>query len=127
MRSGTFFEASRLPIEKIVWILHSCLQNPVGKMMVEAEICNKTAIDRYNFARDVCTQYFIDHPAIIGGPGVKIETDDSKFGRHKYNRGRVVDGHWVFGGMQRISGKCFLDEVKHRDAATLLPIIQQCI
>ena len=22
----------------------------------------------------------------------------------KYNRGRVVDGHWVFGGMERGSG-----------------------
>ena len=47
---------------------------------------------------------------MIGGPGVEIEIDidESKFGRRKYNRGRVVDGHWVLGGMERISGKCFL-------------------
>ena len=41
----------------------------------------------------MCAQNFIDHPAIIGGPGVKI--DESKFGKGKYNRGRMVDGHWV--------------------------------
>ena len=35
-----------------------------------------------------------------------------------------MDGHWVFGGMERGSGdKIFLVEVAHRDAATLLPII----
>ena len=41
----------------------------------------------------------------------------------KYNRGRVVDGHWVFGGMERGSGDSFMVEVPHCDAATLLPII----
>ena len=25
----------------------------------------------------------------------------------KYNRGRVVDGHWMFGGMERGSGDRF--------------------
>ena len=46
LQSGTFFEASLLPIEKIVRILHLwSSKTPVGKMMVEAEICNKTAID----------------------------------------------------------------------------------
>ena len=34
-----------------------------------------------------------------------------------------MDGHWVFGIMERGSGDIFLVEVAHRDAATLLPII----
>ena len=79
------------------------------------------AVDWYNFIRDICAQYFIDHLAIIGGPGVEVEIDESKFGK-KYNRGRQVGGHWVFGGTERITGECFLVEVEHRDAATLLPL-----
>eukprot|EP00731_Ephydatia_muelleri_P029566 Em0021g89a len=39
--------------------------------------------------------------------------------------GRVVGGHWVFGGIERGSGECFLVEVEKRDAATLLPLIYQ--
>ena len=57
-----------------------------------------TAVDWYNFIRDVCAQYFLDHSKVIGGPGVEVEIDESKFGRRTYNRGRRVDGHWVFGG-----------------------------
>ena len=84
-----------------------------------------TAVDWYNFVRDICIQYFIDHPAVIGGPGKEVEIDESKFGKRKYNRGRAVEGHWVFGGMERGGGDCFLVEVAQRNAATLLPIIAQ--
>ncbi|KAL5484014.1 hypothetical protein EMCRGX_G020440 [Ephydatia muelleri] len=59
---------------------------------------------------------------VIGGPGKEVEIDESKFGRRKYNRGRVVDGHRVFGGMERGSGDCFMVEVPRRDAAILLLI-----
>ena len=52
---------------------------------------------------------------------------ESKFGKREFNRGSFVDGHWVFGGMERTTGECFLVEVEHRDAATLLPIIQQFV
>ena len=81
------------------------------------------------------------HPAVMGGQGVEVtllswearvwraevEIDESKFGKREFNRGLVVDGHWVFGGMERTTGDCFLVEVEHKDAATLLPIIQQFV
>ena len=52
---------------------------------------------------------------------MEVEIDESKFGKRKFNRGRVVDDHWLFGGIERTTGECFLVEVEHRDAATLLP------
>ena len=58
-------------------------------------------MDWYNFVRDICAEYFLAHPAVISGPGVEVEIDESIFGKRKYNRGRVVDGHWVFGGIER--------------------------
>ena len=77
--------------------------------------------------RDVCAQHFISNPVRIGGPGIEVEIDESKFGRRKYNRGRWQEGHWVFGGIERITGNSFLVEVQKRDAATLIPLIQQYI
>ena len=37
----------------------------------------KTGVDWYNFVRDVCVQYYIHHPAVIGGSNVEVEIDES--------------------------------------------------
>ncbi|KAI9103766.1 hypothetical protein DFS34DRAFT_590183 [Phlyctochytrium arcticum] len=39
----------------------------------------------------------------IGGPGTIVGIDESKFGKRKYNKGRRVEGQWVFGGIQRVN------------------------
>jgi hypothetical protein len=39
--------------------------------------------------------------------------------------GQWREGHWVFGGIERNSGKCFLVEVPDRTEATLLGIIER--
>ena len=64
-------------------------------------------MDWYNFIPDVCAQYFLDHPVKIGGPGVEVEIDESKFGRRRYNRGRYTEGHWVFEGLRGGPGTLF--------------------
>ena len=56
-----------------------------------------------------------------------VEIDESKFGKRKYNRGRVVDGHWVFGGIERGSKSAFMVVVPDRTKNTLMPIIQKYI
>ena len=47
------------------------------------KVASATAVDWYNFLRDICIQYFIDHPAVIGGPGKEVEIDESKFGKRR--------------------------------------------
>ena len=37
----------------------------------------------------------------IGGNGVEVEIDESKFGKRKYYRGHQVEGQWVFGGCEK--------------------------
>ena len=49
---------------------------------------------------EMCVQYFVDHPTVIGSPGVEVEIDESKFGRRKYHHGRYVEGHWLFWGTE---------------------------
>ena len=44
------------------------------------KVTSATSVDWYNFIRDICIQYFIDHLAVIGGPGKEVEIDESKFG-----------------------------------------------
>ena len=37
----------------------------------------------------------------MGEKGIAVETDESKFYKRKYNRGRGVDGVWVLGMVER--------------------------
>lgn len=61
----------------------------------------------------------------IGGEGIVVELDESKFVKRKYQRGRrVVCKEWVFGGVERGTGRCFMRIVEKRDARTLLRLIQ---
>jgi len=56
-----------------------------------------------------------------------VEVDESKFGKRKYNKGRVVEGQWVLGGICRETNDVFLalcQDNKH-DAPTLLDLIKR--
>jgi transposase-like protein len=64
---------------------------------------------------------------MIGGLGKVVEVDESKFGKRKYRRGRYVKGQWVFGGVERGSGRTFLVIVNDRSADTLFGLIKKWI
>ena len=51
----------------------------------------------------------------IGGIGFTVEIDESKFGKSKYNRGRVIEGQWVLGGICRETKQVFMMTVPPRD------------
>lgn len=63
----------------------------------------------------------------IGGPNIVVEIDEAKFGKRKYNRGRIIDGQWLFAGIERVSGKAFMEAVPNRNSETLLKIIKNRI
>jgi transposase-like protein len=60
----------------------------------------------------------------IGGDGIVVEIDESKFGKRKYNRGHKVEGVWIVGGVERTEErKVFLKIVENRNQETLTEII----
>lgn len=46
-----------------------------------------------------CKVYPLGSLVNIGGPNKIVETDESKFGRLKYQRGHAVKGQWVLGSV----------------------------
>ena len=66
---------------------------------------------------------------LLGGPGRVVEVDEAKFGKRKFNTGRIVDGSWVCGGIERGTNLCFLavcpDNI--RNQPTLLRLIQRYV
>ena len=72
-------------------------------------------------------RYCIAYPPLLGGMGKIVEIDESMIGNRKYNRGRLVKGKWLLGGVEPGSNNCFLVkcENNHRDHHTLIPIIKK--
>ena len=90
-------------------------------------ISKKTVIDWYNFCRDVCAEFMLQHSDPIGGPGTVVEVDEAKFGKRKYNRGHLRDGKWVLGGIERGTDNVFMVVIPNKAAATLISIIQNYV
>ena len=83
IRDGRFFYKSRLTLQK--WLLMMYLwarQYPVADAMEEADVDRRTAIDIYQWLREVCSTKLLSSSIVLGGPGVVVQTDESLF-RHK--------------------------------------------
>jgi len=61
------------------------------------------------------------------GDAIEVEIDESKFFHRKYRRGLWRPGHCFFGGVERLSGKCFLVQVPDRRAPTFENLLVQYI
>ena len=86
-----------------------------------------TVVDWKQFMREICIEELLANPEPLGGPGKIVEIDESKFGKRKYNRGRLLTGQWVFGLLEKGTDNVVLFSVPDRSIVTLLPIIQQLV
>ena len=50
--------------------------------MEEADVDRRTAIDIYQWLREVCSTKLLSSPIVLGGPGVVVQIDESLF-QHK--------------------------------------------
>lgn len=92
-------------------------------------LAEHTVCDYYNFCREVVASHLTTlqtESGKIGGPGVVVQIDESKFGRQKYHRGRHIRGHWVLGMVADGSDdlRFVVCPEGRRDADTLVPMIQ---
>lgn len=102
-------------MSQILIIYEWANESPQDYVAREAEVglTTSTIADWFNFCREVCETYFMENHIVIGGVNEDgtskiVEIDESKFFHRKYHRGRWIDGHWVFGGIERGTKKCFL-------------------
>jgi len=84
-------------------------------------------VDWSLFCREICVYWLEKCSEVLGGPGVVVEIDEAKFGKRKFNTGRLIDGTWVFGGFELGSKKCFLVPVVSRGSDVLLDVIKKWI
>ena len=80
---AVFFSRSRLTLQQWVFILYLwARQYPVTDVAEEIGVEEHTAIDIYQWLREVCSSKLLQSPIVLGGPGVVDHMDESLF-RHK--------------------------------------------
>lgn len=125
-RSGSFWSSSKLPFCTIIQLAFCWAHDIRNKTGIElTELTDKTVTQWFQYFRDVCTHKLLQNPIQIGGPNVVVELDESLMAKRKNNMGHVVSNRWVFGGICPTTQEGFLVFVERRDAATLLPLIEQ--
>ena len=129
IRHESWLVDSKLKMELIVELMYLWSQSfTVDEIIHELKLSKKTVIEWTTFFRECCTTTMIDNSEKIGGNGIEVEVDESKFGKRKYYRGHRVEGQWVFGGREKYNKKkVFMIPVHDRKQKTLLPIIKKWI
>jgi len=84
-------------------------------------VSEPTVIRALSEPRTICCNKVLNAGIKLGGLGKTVEIDESKFGaKRKYKRGRVSEGPWVFGVVERGSQKVLLFRVPDRTRETLV-------
>ena len=128
VRQESWLQDSRLTFQQFVLMAYLRAMDtrnfPVVQML---GVADKTVIQYYQYFRDVCSHWLVEHLQPIGGLGIIVEIDECLISRRKYNRGRMVPERWVFGAYDLSQKVGYLTVVPDRSMATLLPIIEQFI
>jgi transposase-like protein len=85
---------------------------------------NKTGTAFIKYLTELVSGDINEEHCKIGGEGITVEIDESKFAKRKNNRGHHVEGAWIVGGVERTEQRrLFARVVENRSAETLHEII----
>ncbi|XP_049316680.1 uncharacterized protein LOC125779385 [Bactrocera dorsalis] len=134
--TGTWLENVRIPLPQVFYLMfcyashwsHDVVRK--NSIVRESILSSATICDWYNYCREAVVLYQVENQEAvgkIGGPGKKVQIDESKFGKRKFNKGRSVEGHWVLGMIADENDDLRLEVCPDnvRSAEVLIPLIKK--
>jgi transposase-like protein len=127
LKKNTLFNNKNITPGQILTLI-MCWSNRLPQDFVarEIEVSQHIVSEWFSLFRRIIV--FTGEEKKIGGPGVKVQLDESLFGKRKANKGRLVDGIWVLCGVESMDkSKAFYKIVPNRKKTTLLSIIAKYV
>ena len=62
-------------------------------IMRQVGVQSEAIVNWFNYIRDICAVWCVDHPMQIAGNNSVVEIDESNFMHRKFHRGRWHEGH----------------------------------
>jgi hypothetical protein len=95
---GTILYNSKLDSPKVMMIAFLWLKKASMSLIVNITgISDKTVKTYVDQLVGIIACSLDEQDTMIGGEGIEVQLDESKFGKRKYNRGHPVEGVWVLG------------------------------
>eukprot|EP01035_Chromulina_nebulosa_P026941 gene26941-35343_t len=131
MFKKTIFKGSNLPLNNILKMGYYWLQDVPNSFLITTLGYSSATVSQWSkYFRQAIGDDVVRHQEenLVGGEGIFVEIDESKFGKRKYNKGHQVDGVWVVGGVERTpERRIFLVQVENRSEQTLLDTIYKYV
>ena len=120
IRHNSWLVDSKMTLEHVLELIYLWSQGFThSEVMHKLKLSKRTVTEWFMFCREACIYSIMDESEPIGGNGVEVEIDESKFGKHKYHWGHRVEGQWVFGGHKKYNKqRIFMIPVNNRKAKT---------
>ena len=133
---NTWFEGRHISTSKCITLTYCFLKKMSQAHIIEetSGVCygdlvtsSEAVSDNNSYCREVMIDsLFLDGEVKkIGGANCTVEIDEAKFGKRKFNRGRMVEGQWVLGGICRETKETFFVPVEDRTSETLIGLIKK--
>lgn len=103
----------RINLEKFLSIVFMWSASINQNVLCESLKINKNTVSKwFSKFRHLCEENIAEETGYLGGISgngepIDVEIDESLFFKRKFNRGRTGNPVWVFGAVERLSGKCF--------------------
>lgn len=126
VRRHSFFATIKTPLNRYLQACQMWANGASqGSIRSSLKMSKSTVCNLFTYCREAVSDALDEEDLMIGGPGVIVEIDETQVGRRKHNVGRIVEGFWAVGGIERSDRKrAFIVEVTDRSAATLIQVIR---
>uniref|UniRef100_A0A0K0DTT3 DUF1670 domain-containing protein n=1 Tax=Strongyloides stercoralis TaxID=6248 RepID=A0A0K0DTT3_STRER len=99
-RDETSFSRIKVPLDKVLKYLYYFISGASTAQIITYLQINKPTIANLNrYTHQLLADAVNQSEVIIGGPGIIVEINESKFGKAKYQRDHRVEGALILGGV----------------------------